>query len=150
MSVEGKVKEVAGFVKEEAYEHAKSAESQQKAQEGRDLRNEGRMEDGKAPKTTKPGTGHRLETQRPRLGGGFILGRGFEKEKAEVSRSREAFRHPRESTFARAGDRHLHAEIQTEEALAQTKKPPHPLVRRLPSCVRTTFAAFRRLPGTPG
>jgi hypothetical protein len=29
-----------------------------KAQQGRDLRNQGRMEDGKAPKTTKPGTGH--------------------------------------------------------------------------------------------
>jgi len=29
-----------------------------KAQEGRDLRNEGRVEDGNAPKTTKPGTGH--------------------------------------------------------------------------------------------
>lgn len=58
MSVEGKVKEVTGFVKEELNEHGKSPESQKKAQEGRDLRNEGRMEDGKAPKTTKPGTGH--------------------------------------------------------------------------------------------
>ena len=58
MSVEGKVKEVAGFVKEEMNEHGKSAESQKKAQEGRDLRNEGRMEDGKPPKTSKPGTGH--------------------------------------------------------------------------------------------
>jgi hypothetical protein len=48
----------AGFVKEEAYEHGKSPESQKKAQEGRNLRNEGRVEDGKAPKTTKPGTGH--------------------------------------------------------------------------------------------
>ena len=37
-------------------EHGKSAESQQKAKEGRDLRNEGRMEDGKAPLTSKPGT----------------------------------------------------------------------------------------------
>ena len=34
-----------GFVKEEAYEHGKSPESQKKAQEGRDLRNEGRVED---------------------------------------------------------------------------------------------------------
>ena len=58
MSVKGQVKEAAGFVKEEAYEHGKSAESQKKAQEGRDLRNEGRAEDGKAPKTTKPCTGH--------------------------------------------------------------------------------------------
>ncbi|MBV9954613.1 MAG: hypothetical protein JOZ70_05115 [Pseudolabrys sp.] len=58
MSVKGQMKEAAGFVKEEAYEHGKSPESQQKAQEGRNLRNEGRVEDGKAPKTTKPGTGH--------------------------------------------------------------------------------------------
>lgn len=57
MSVEGKIKEAAGFVKEEAFEHGKSAESQQKAQEGRDLRNEGRIKDGEAPKTTQPGTG---------------------------------------------------------------------------------------------
>jgi hypothetical protein len=48
----------AGFVKEEMNEHGKSPESQRKAQEGRDLRNEGRVEDGKDPKTTKPGTGH--------------------------------------------------------------------------------------------
>jgi hypothetical protein len=58
MSVEGKVKEGAGFIKEEMNEHGKSPESQKKAQEGRDLRNEGRIEDGKPPKTTKPGTGH--------------------------------------------------------------------------------------------
>ena len=57
MSVEGKIKEAAGYVKEEAFEHGKSPESQKKAQEGRDLRNEGRIEDGKAPKTTEPGTG---------------------------------------------------------------------------------------------
>jgi hypothetical protein len=57
MSVEGKVKEATGFVKEELNEHGKSPESQKNAQEGRDLRNEGRVEDGKAPKTTKPGTG---------------------------------------------------------------------------------------------
>jgi hypothetical protein len=36
----------------------KSPESQRKAQEGRDLCNEGRVEDGEGPKTTKPGTGH--------------------------------------------------------------------------------------------
>jgi hypothetical protein len=58
MSVKGEIKEGAGFVKEEMNEHGKSPESQRKAQEGRDLRNEGRVEDGKAPKTTKPGTGH--------------------------------------------------------------------------------------------
>lgn len=57
MSVEGKIKEAAGFVKEEAYEHSKTPEGQAKAQEGRDLRNEGRTEDGKAPKTTQPGSG---------------------------------------------------------------------------------------------
>lgn len=58
MSVEGEVKEAAGFVKEEMNEHGKSPESKAKAKEGRDLRNESRVEDGKAPKTTKPGTGH--------------------------------------------------------------------------------------------
>jgi hypothetical protein len=57
MSVTGKVKEAAGYVKEEANEHGKSPDSQRKAQEGRDLRNEGRIEDGKAPKTSKPGMG---------------------------------------------------------------------------------------------
>lgn len=57
MSIEGKIKEAAGFVKEEIYEHGKSPESKEKAQEGRDLRNEGRAEDGEAPMTTEPGTG---------------------------------------------------------------------------------------------
>ena len=57
MSVKGQVKEAAGFVKEEMNEHGKTAESQAKAQEGRNLRNEGRIEDGKAPKSTQPGTG---------------------------------------------------------------------------------------------
>ena len=58
MSIEGQIKEAAGFVKEEMHEHGTSPEAKQKAQEGRDLRNEGRIEDGKAPKTTEPGTGH--------------------------------------------------------------------------------------------
>lgn len=58
MSIKGQVKEAAGYVKEEMNEHGKSPESKQKAQEGRDLRNEGRVEDGKAPKTTPPGSGH--------------------------------------------------------------------------------------------
>lgn len=58
MSVKGKVKEAAGFAKEEAFEHGKTASSRQKAQEGRNLRNEGRIEDGKAAKTTRPGTHH--------------------------------------------------------------------------------------------
>lgn len=57
MSIKGEAKEAAGYIKEEAYEHGSSAESQKKAQEGRELRNEGRIEDGKAPKMTKPGTG---------------------------------------------------------------------------------------------
>ena len=56
MSVEGKIKEAAGYVKEEANEHGTSPESQRKAQEGRDLRNEGRIEDGKAPKTAPVGS----------------------------------------------------------------------------------------------
>lgn len=59
MSIEGKAKEAAGYVKEELNEHGKSPESQKKAQEGRDLRNEGRIEDGKAPKTSEPGTGEK-------------------------------------------------------------------------------------------
>jgi hypothetical protein len=58
MSIKGHAKEAAGFVKEEANEHGRTPESQRKAAEGRELRNEGRVEDGKAPKTTKPGTGH--------------------------------------------------------------------------------------------
>ena len=58
MSVKGHIKEAAGYMKEEANEHGSSPESQKKAQEGRNLRNEGRIEDGKAPKMTKPGTDH--------------------------------------------------------------------------------------------
>nr|WP_245842965.1 hypothetical protein [Sphingomonas laterariae] len=57
MSVEGKIKEAAGYVKEEANEHGNSPEAKRRAQEGRDLRNEGRIEDGKAPKTAPPGSG---------------------------------------------------------------------------------------------
>jgi hypothetical protein len=57
-SVKGEIKEGAGFVKEEMNEHGKDPVSKKESQEGRDLRNEGRVEDGKAPKTTKPGTGH--------------------------------------------------------------------------------------------
>jgi hypothetical protein len=59
MTIKGEVKEAAGFLREEMHEHGKSPESKAKAQEGRDLRNEGRVEDSKAPKTTKPGTGHK-------------------------------------------------------------------------------------------
>ncbi|MFK4873421.1 hypothetical protein [Novosphingobium sp. ZW T3_23] len=56
MSIKGQAKEAAGYVKEEAFEHGTSPEAKQKAQEGRDLRNEGRIEDGKAPKPGAPGT----------------------------------------------------------------------------------------------
>jgi hypothetical protein len=56
MSIEGKAKEAAGYVKKEKNEHGKSPEAQKKAREGRNLRNEGRVEDGKAPKTTPVGT----------------------------------------------------------------------------------------------
>jgi len=56
MSIKGSVKEAAGFVEEELYEHGDSPESKKKAQEGRDLRNEGRIENGKMPKLTTPGT----------------------------------------------------------------------------------------------
>lgn len=59
MSVKGNIKEAAGFIKEEMNEHKNTPEAQKKAAEGRALRNEGRMEDGKPPKTTKPGTGHK-------------------------------------------------------------------------------------------
>ena len=59
MSIKGEIKEAAGFIKEEAYEHGKSPESKQKAQEGRDLRNEGRIEDGKSPKNSPPGNGEK-------------------------------------------------------------------------------------------
>ena len=56
MSIEAKVKEAAGFLKKEGHEHGEAPQSKAKAQEGRDLRNEGRVEDGKAPKTSAPGT----------------------------------------------------------------------------------------------
>ena len=56
MSVKGSIKEAAGFVKEETGE---KLNDNKMAQEGRNLRNEGRIEDGKAPKLTKPGTGHK-------------------------------------------------------------------------------------------
>ena len=57
MGIEGKIKEAAGYVKEEAFEHGDSPESRKKAQEGRDRRNEGRTEDAKAPKAAEPGSG---------------------------------------------------------------------------------------------
>jgi hypothetical protein len=57
MSVKGRIKEAAGIAEEETFEHGKSASSQKKAQHGRNLRNEGRLADGKSPKTAKPGMG---------------------------------------------------------------------------------------------
>jgi hypothetical protein len=73
MSVKGEIKEGAGFSKEEMNEHGKSPESRRKAQEGRDLRNEGRVEDGKTPKTTQSGTGSDLQVL------GFVGWRGSRK-----------------------------------------------------------------------
>ena len=59
MTLKGKIEEAAGFVKEEAFEHGKSPSSKETAQEGRDLRNKSRVEDGNSPKTTTPCTGHK-------------------------------------------------------------------------------------------
>lgn len=56
MSVKGALKEAAGYVKEELYEQGDSPESKRKALEGRQLRNEGRIEQGKMPKVLPPGT----------------------------------------------------------------------------------------------
>lgn len=55
MSVKGSIKETAGFIQEETGE---KLGNKNMAQEGRNLRNEGRIENGKAPKLTEPGTGH--------------------------------------------------------------------------------------------
>jgi uncharacterized protein YjbJ (UPF0337 family) len=52
--VKGNIKEAAGFVEEEVGE---ALRDEKMAQEGRDLRNEGRTEKGKAPKLTRPGHG---------------------------------------------------------------------------------------------
>ena len=60
MSVKGSIKETAGFVQEETGEILKNKKM---ADNGRDLRNEGRIEDGKAPKLTEPGTGHPEEPE---------------------------------------------------------------------------------------
>ncbi|HBI20558.1 MULTISPECIES: hypothetical protein [unclassified Brevundimonas] len=59
MSPKGRIKEAAGFLREELDEQGDSAEAQRKVPAGRDLRNEARIEDGKAPKTSEPGAGHR-------------------------------------------------------------------------------------------
>jgi len=56
MSVKGQIKEGAGYIEEETGEMLKNKKM---AHKGRDLRNEGRVEDRKAPKLTEPGTGHK-------------------------------------------------------------------------------------------
>lgn len=48
----GEIKEVAGFLREELYEHGDSPMGKKKAQKGCDMCNEGRVKDGRAPKTT--------------------------------------------------------------------------------------------------
>lgn len=53
MTASGKSKEFGGTIEEETGE---AFGNKKMAQKGRDLRNEGRIEDGKAPKTTVPGT----------------------------------------------------------------------------------------------
>lgn len=58
MSIEGKIKEAAGYVKEEWNEGSHDPVDRRDAEEGRALRNEGRMEDGKAPKVTPVGSGN--------------------------------------------------------------------------------------------
>jgi uncharacterized protein YjbJ (UPF0337 family) len=55
MTIKGSAKEAAGFIKEETGEKLKDRKM---AQEGRNLRNEGRLENGKPAKTTTPGSGH--------------------------------------------------------------------------------------------
>ncbi len=52
-SLKANVKEAAGYVEEETGE---LLNKDKVAQKGRDLRNEGRVEKGEWPKTTKPGT----------------------------------------------------------------------------------------------
>lgn len=53
MTIKGHIKEGAGFVQEETGEALKK---KRMANKGRSLRNEGRIEDGKTPMTSKPGT----------------------------------------------------------------------------------------------
>ncbi len=57
-TIKGSIKEAAGYTKEELGE---SIDDAQMAREGRDLRNEGRMEKGKAPKLGEPGGGRLRE-----------------------------------------------------------------------------------------
>ncbi len=55
MSIKGNIKEAAGKTEEELGEALKNDKM---ADKGRQLRNEGRIEDGKMPKVTIPGTTH--------------------------------------------------------------------------------------------
>lgn len=58
MSIEGKIKEGVGYIKEEMNEYGKDFESQCKVQEGWDFCNEGCVEDGKVLKISKFGIGY--------------------------------------------------------------------------------------------
>src|SRR3546814_19024323 len=55
MSIEGKAKEAAGYVKEELNEKGDSPEAKRRAQDGRDLRTAGRVHDCKPPQPCTPG-----------------------------------------------------------------------------------------------
>lgn len=50
MSIEGKIKDAAGFAKEELFERGDSPKSRKRTEESRNLRNESRIEEGEAPK----------------------------------------------------------------------------------------------------
>lgn len=56
MSFKSKLKKGAGFAKEELGE---KLGNEKMARKGRQLRNEGRIAEGQAPKTKKPGTGNK-------------------------------------------------------------------------------------------
>ncbi len=53
MTIKGKIKEGAGYVEEEIGEKTGNTDM---AYKGRSTRNEGRIEDGKQPMVTPPGT----------------------------------------------------------------------------------------------
>ncbi len=54
--IKSSVKETAGFIEEETGE---MLSNKKMARKGRALRNKGRIENGKAPKLTEPGTGNK-------------------------------------------------------------------------------------------
>jgi hypothetical protein len=72
MSVKGEIKEAAGFVKEEAHEHGKTAESKAKAQEGRNLRNEAESKTARLPRSPSPVPAARKSEVSSCFGGGLI------------------------------------------------------------------------------